>query len=167
MTVTSHFLQCRSYTICFTLWMWSSSVFPCPTDLEPSTTATTYQEYTATLQSKLNSLFLQAREKLQSSQKRQADKYNSKAWGKPFDVGDKVWLFNPWTPRGLTPKLTKHWTGPFIIKRQTSEVDYLVKEEKGRKILVVHNNRLKLCTSPTNSSTEVTRSPTDEWSRRV
>ena len=62
--------------------------FPCPT--EPSTTSTTYQEYTATLQTKLNDLFLQAREKLQLSQKRQADKYNSKAWGKPFNVGDRV-----------------------------------------------------------------------------
>ena len=65
--------------------------FLCPTDLEPSTTST-YQEYTATLQTKLNDLFLQAREKLQLSQKRQADKYNSKAWGKPFNVGDRVWL---------------------------------------------------------------------------
>ena len=43
--------------------------FPCPTDLEPSTTPTTYQEYTATLQTKLNDLFSQARGKLQLSQK--------------------------------------------------------------------------------------------------
>ena len=135
--------------------------FPCPTDLETSITPIIYQEYTATLQSKLNDLFLQAREKLQLSQKRQADKYNSKAWGKPFDVGDRVWLFNPRTPRGLSPKLTKHWTGPFTIEKQTSEVDYLVKEEKGRKTLVVHHNRLKLCTSPMNTPTEVTCCPTD------
>ena len=105
---------------------------------------------------------MQAREKLQLSQKRQADKYDSKAWGKPLNVGQKVWLFNPWTPRGLSSKLTKHWTGPFIIKRQTSEVDYLVKEEKGRKSFIVHHNRLKLCTSPTESSTESTTcGPTD------
>ena len=133
--------------------------FPCPT--EPSTTSITYQEYTATLQTKLNDIFLQAREKLQLSQKSQADKYNSKAWGKPFDIGDRVWLFNPRTPRGLSPKLTKHWTGPFTVEKQTSEVDYLIKEEKGRKTLIVHHNRLKLCTSPTNSSTEVAPSPTD------
>ena len=133
--------------------------FPCPA--EPSTTSTTYQEYTATLQSKLHYSFLQAREKLQLSQKRQASKYNSKAWGKSVNVGDKVWLFNPRTLRGLSPKLTKHWTGPFIIKRQTFEVDYLVKEEKGWKSFIVHHNRLKLCTSSTESSTEVTCGPTD------
>jgi hypothetical protein len=43
--------------------------------------------------------------------------------------------------------LTKHWTGPFVVKRQTSEVDYLIKEEAGRKSLVVHHNRLKRCTT--------------------
>ena len=78
-----------------------------------------------------------------------------------MNVGDKVWLFYPRTPRGLSPKLTKHWTGPFIIKRQTSEVDYLIKEENRRKSFIVHHNRLKICTAPTESSTESTCSPTN------
>ena len=99
------------------------------------------------------------------SQRRQASKYNSKAWGKPLNVGDKVWLFNPRTPRGLSPKLTKHWTGPFIIRRQTSEVDYLIKEEKGRKSFVVHQNRLNLCTAPAENSSDVTCSSADTKER--
>ena len=137
--------------------------FPCPA--ESSAASTNYQEYTAVLQSKLHYLFLQAREKLQLSQRRQASKYNSKAWGKPLNVGDKVWLFNPRTPRGLSPKLTKHWTGPFIIRRQTSEVDYLIKEEKGRKSFIVHHNRLKLCTAPAENSSDVTCSLADTKER--
>ena len=117
--------------------------FPCHT--EPSIAQTTYQVYTQNLQQKLNDLFAQARETLQSSQ---ADKYNCKAWGKPLNIGERVWLFNPRTPRGLSPKLTKHWTEPFVVKRQTSEVDYLIKEEAGRKSLVLHHNSLKRCTVP-------------------
>ena len=58
--------------------------------------------------------------------------------------------------------MTKHWTGPFIIKRQTSEVDYLIKEEEGRKSFIVHHNRLKICTtSADQGSSDIPCSPTE------
>ena len=89
-----------------------------------------------------------ARRKLQLAQKRQADEYDRKAWGSPYNQGDRVWLLNPNTPRGLSPKLISHWTGPYVVKRNIHNIDYVIQLERGRKVLTVHHNRLKPCYTP-------------------
>ena len=60
---------------------------------------TTYNHYAAQLQDRLDKSFKLAQNKLKLSQKRQYDK---KAWGSQFEIGDRVWLFNPSTPRTLS-----------------------------------------------------------------
>ena len=110
----------------------------------------------------MHDLFLQARvHEASIVTKETSQQTKQQNLGKPLNVGDGVWLSNPQTPRGLSLKLTKHWTGPFIIKRQTSEVDYLINEEKERESFVVHHNRLELCTAPIEKATEVNCSPTN------
>ena len=79
--------------------------FDPPPDHDQS--VTTYGEYTKQLQQKLDISFQIARRKLQLAQKRQADEYDRKAWGSPYNQGDRVWLLNPSTPRGLSPKLDR------------------------------------------------------------
>ena len=93
-----------------------------------------------------------ARKKLQLSQKRQADEYDRKSWGTPYNQGDRVWLFNPSTPCGLSPKLTSHWTGPYIVKQNIHNTNYVIHLEAGRKVLTVHHNRLKPCYTPKKSA---------------
>ena len=110
--------------------------------------AATYGEYAAQLQKRLDTSFQVARKKLQLSQKRQADEYDRKSWGTPYNQGDRVWLFNPSTPRGLSPKLTSHWTGPYIVKQNIHNTNYVIQLEAGRKVLTVHHNRLKPCYTP-------------------
>lgn len=114
----------------------------------------TYGEYTEQLQKRLDTSFQLVRKKLQLSQKRQADEYDRKVWGSPYmyKQGDRVWLFNPSTPRGLSPKLTSHWTGPYIVKQSIRNTNYVIQLEAGRKVLTVHHNQLKTCRTPKASA---------------
>jgi hypothetical protein len=73
-----------------------------------TTTVTTYNHYTTQLKDRLGTSFKLAQNKLKLAQKRQAEEYDKKAWGSPFEVGDRVWLFNPSTPRTLSSKLVSH-----------------------------------------------------------
>ncbi|KAL5019435.1 hypothetical protein ScPMuIL_003480, partial [Solemya velum] len=47
--------------------------------------------------------------------------------------------------KGLSPKLTRFWTGPFDIIQKLSDVNYVISQPDSRKKQVVHFNRLKPC----------------------
>jgi hypothetical protein len=46
---------------------------------------------------------------------RMKDRYDIKAVEGGYQVGDKVWLYNPQRRRRLSPKLQCHWEGPHFI----------------------------------------------------
>ena len=55
-------------------------------------------------------------------------------------------LYTPVVPRGRCKKLTSPWSGPYKILKKLSEVTYRIRCcHGGRKRIVVHFNRLKLC----------------------
>ena len=71
-------------------------------------------------------------------------KYNAKSQGKPFSVGDMVWLHNPAVPRGKSRKLHRPWTGSFwIVTKLSDSVHRLQHVQYRRRRPVVHFNRLK------------------------
>lgn len=125
-------------------------------------TAASYNHYATQLQDRLATSFKLAQNKLQLSQKRQADEYDKKAWGSQFKAGDRVWLFNPSTPRTLSSKLVSHWTGPYTVKKCLNEVNYLIQREGGRTMQTVHHNRLKPCTSSKTNETPNTADTTEQ-----
>ena len=76
--------------------------------------------------------------------KQQSEMYNQKVHGKPYQVGDHVWVLFPQTPRGKSKKLYRPWSGPFVVVKKLSDVTYRVQEVKNRRRrLVIHFNRLK------------------------
>ena len=87
-----------------------------------------------------------ARMKLKKSTQRYRDYYDSKANGKSFKVGDKVWLFQPYSRKGISRKLSRSWEGPYTVVKALSDAVYRIqKDGKDRKRVVVHFNRLKRC----------------------
>ena len=75
---------------------------------------------------------------------RQKQFYDQKVHGKPFTVGDLVWLYSPVVPTGQAKKLYHPWTGPYKVVK--SEATYrIVHTQSKRQRLVVHFDRLKLC----------------------
>ncbi len=61
-----------------------------------------------------------------------------------FEVGDRVWLYDPAVPAGFKSKIYVKWYGPFTILSQESPVTYTLDLPTGsRAHAVIHANRLK------------------------
>ena len=60
-----------------------------------------------------------------------------------FNVGDLVWLYTPNRKKGLSPKLQRHWEGPYKITHRLSDVNYRIRFTERSNPKVVHYDRLK------------------------
>ena len=121
-----------------------------------------YSEYVSKLQQSLSEAYKIARQSSAGKLERQAELYNKKIHGKPYQVGALVWLLNPQVPRGKSKKLHKWWTGPYKVVKQISDVTYRVQHVKNRnKRLVVHFDRLKTCHPQTRLNDGCSSTPTE------
>ena len=68
--------------------------------------------------------------------------------GPKYTEGEMVFLHNPSTPQGLSPKLHSFWRGPYKITQVISELTYKIREIETNKELIVHYDRMKPCRSP-------------------
>ena len=101
-------------------------------------------QYALDLKTSLEKAYEQVREKSSRQLKRQEGFYNQKIHGRPYQVGDYVWVLFPQPPRNKSKKLYRPWSGPFRVVKKLSEVNYRVQECKNRRRrMVVHFNRLK------------------------
>ena len=113
-------------------------------------------QYAAATRKALEEAYRHVREKLAASHVRRKAYYDKRVHGRPFAVGDLVWLHSVVVPQGKSKKLHHPWTGPFQVLTKLSDSDYRVKKLTGNKrVLVVHFNRLKLCTPGTRFDVEV------------
>ena len=78
-------------------------------------------------------------------QLRQKEQYDLKVHGKPFAVGDQVWLFNTAVPCGQARKFHRLWNRPYRVLERLSKVIYQVQHLRNHKKSVVHFDRLKSC----------------------
>ena len=92
------------------------SQFPPPSDA----TWTKYHEYVAETRLRFHTAYEKARQYLKDQQKRQHALYNAKVHGPIYTEGQLIFLHNPSTPQGLTPKL--HFFGAVHTKSQKSSV---------------------------------------------
>ena len=70
-------------------------------------------------------------------------RYDLRTDSQKYDPGDRVWLYNPQRKKGVSPKLTCPWRGPYVILTCINDVVYRVKEGSHGKPLIVHSDRLK------------------------
>ena len=105
-----------------------------------------HSEYATQLQQQLQTAYESVREKTGQKLERQKEFYDRKVHGKPFSVGDLVWLNSPAIPRGQFRKLYSPWTGPYKVVTVISEVTYRIENVQARRQrMVVHFDRLKAC----------------------
>ena len=77
---------------------------------------------------------------------RQKQFYDHKIHGKPYDVGDLVWLFSPAVPPSQYKKLHHPWSGPFEIVKCLTDATYRIANQAAKlQRFVVHFDRLKPC----------------------
>ena len=113
-----------------------------PVDLKfGADTTTTFSpiEYVRQLQRSLEYAYEVTRSHLGYVQQRNKTLYDQKVHGKPFKVGDKVWLHTTVVPRESHKKLHHPWIGPYIVVENLSNVNYRIKSETDpEKFHIVH-----------------------------
>ena len=108
--------------------------------------ATTHSEFATALRKTLESAYELVRKKTGMGHARQKEYYDQKIHGKPFQIGDQVWLHSPAIRRGQSKKLRHPWTGPWQVVKRLSDAVYRIRSLKDRrKRTVVHFDRLKSC----------------------
>ena len=66
--------------------------------------------------------------------------------GTNFQTGDKVWLLDQNTKKGVNPKLRPKWKGPYLVTGILNEVDAILKADgRSRKTIIMHFSKLKKC----------------------
>ena len=68
--------------------------------------------------------------------------YNIQASGDELNKGNAVWLYNPQRKKGISPKLSRPWQGPYIITKKLNDLVYRIQLGPRQKSKVVHRNRL-------------------------
>ena len=85
-----------------------------------------------------------ATEHIQKAQVKMKHYYDQHSRDHPFEVGHKVWIYNPAVKPGLTKKLSCLWHGPYRLMDQVSPVSFKVSDVKGKLLKgTVHVSRMK------------------------
>ena len=93
----------------------------------------------------LQEAYCQVQNRMGLQEDRQKEVYYRRH-GEPFEEGDSVMLYSPVVPYGHSKKLHCPWSRPFKALKKLSEVTYRICHcQGGRKRMVVHFNRVKLC----------------------
>lgn len=112
----------------------------------PQDSVESTSDYAATLKTSLEQAYSKCRNKFNLTQERQKELYDEHIHGKPYQVGDLVWLHSPVIKPGASKKLHHSWQGPYEVVKCISDITYRVQTTNGpRKRHVVHFNRLKPC----------------------
>jgi hypothetical protein len=100
-------------------------------------------EYVDNMKERMELVYDKARSNGQRRSDRQKRNYDLKAQVKKYERGDAVWLHNPARKKGVSPKLTRAWEGPYLVVHRLSDVTYRGQRGPRAKMKVVHFDRLK------------------------
>ncbi len=128
----------------------------------------TPEAYASEICGRMHKAFEMARNNIKCEQKRQKRLYVAKIKGKPYALGDKVWLYCPRRKVGLSPKLQSFWKRPYEVKKCISDAVYRIESVKTHCRSVVHFDILKPChlsTSEQDSETNIDNTLEDSTPR--
>lgn len=98
------------------------------------------------LKEKLYKIHFNVRKSMNMKSSRVKSWYDQKARKISFQVGQKVWFYNPGKMIGRAPKLQRSWEGPFIIVKRLNDVVFCIQKLVRHKKKVVHADKLALFT---------------------
>ena len=103
--------------------------------------------YASKLSEHLQEVHEFARKNLRIASNRMKHYYDVNSCAKELKVGDAVWLHSLVRKKGLSTKLMKPWTGPYIIIKKLNDLVYKIQLTQHSKPKIVHRNRLWSYTS--------------------
>jgi len=98
--------------------------------------------FVTNLRRRMDDIHRRVRTNIEQASDKMKDRYDVRAEGGGYRVGDLVWLYNPRRRRGLSPKLQCSWEGPYEIKTRINDVIYRIRRLPRGRPKVVHLNRL-------------------------
>jgi len=98
--------------------------------------------YVQRLKNRLNNVHSEAKRHLNLQSLRSKIRYDQRARKINFNIGQKVWFYNPRRVRGKSPKLQRNWEGPYEIVRKLSDVVFGIRKSNRHRCKVVHSDRL-------------------------
>ncbi|KAJ8911778.1 hypothetical protein NQ315_008831 [Exocentrus adspersus] len=98
--------------------------------------------YISHLQDRLKLTHAEVRQKMRIESDRMKTRYDLRANTGGFQVGEKVWLYNPKRTKGKSPKLQKSWEGPYTVVTRLNDVVYRIQKNPQAKMKIFHIDRL-------------------------
>ncbi len=105
-------------------------------------TALLATDYAVRLQKTVERVHNLARDHLKMMSDRMKQRYDMVIEGKNLTTGDAVWLHNPQRKKGISPKLSRPWQGPYIVTKKINDLVFRIQLGPHTKPKVVHRNRL-------------------------
>ena len=90
-----------------------------------------YGEYAKLLQHRLQRAFDLVKQHITTEHLHQKELYDQKIYGKPYTMGDLVWLHSPVPRRDSCHKLHYPWTGPSKVLKRLSDTTYRTQKLHG------------------------------------
>ena len=109
-----------------------------PPDLPPLQT-----DYANALKQKMAGAHEAARYHLSKAAVRQKRNYDKTSQRQTFCRGDSVWLHNVRRKKGLSPKLSCPWEGPYLVTSVLSDVTFRIQKSSRSKPKVIHADRIR------------------------
>src|SRR6218665_3673847 len=105
----------------------------------------TADAYIKELLSKLEIAREIAKSNIESAQQRYKTQYDKHQNPTTYEPGAFVWLHNPHTPKGDSPKLRRKYEGPYYVVQRTDKDTYILRRTTNNKLhpSPVHVNRLR------------------------
>ena len=100
-------------------------------------------EYVQDLEATMAKIHEFARTNIKTLSNRAKARYDLKASERLFNPGDAVWLYNPQRKKGVCPKLTCPWKGPYVVIDRINDVVYRIRQGPRSKPSVMHKDRMK------------------------
>ena len=102
-----------------------------------------YDSFAGNLVNKLEAAFTVVREELRVAAERRKKQYDLRVREKNFPVGTSVWYYCPRRYQRRSPKWQKMYTGPFLVVKYISPVNYVIQRSKHSLPKVVHADKLR------------------------
>ena len=117
-------------------------MFGNPTTDADDVTQKSFGDYVTSLEEQLEEAHEFARLNLRICSDTMKTRYNIGARSNTYQRGDTVRYHRPNRKRGISPKLTSNWDGPYIVTRKINDIIYEIQRSQRAKPCIVHMDRL-------------------------
>ena len=111
--------------------------------IHPEKSLSSKVSYVEKLEESIDIVHTFARKRLKITTDRMKTRYNLDATATKLNEGTPVWLFKPQRKKGVSPKLSKSWVGPYVVVKRINDLVYRIQMSECSKSMVVHRNRLR------------------------